>query len=220
MHWLHLDHRLVVVRLFRTQRNRNRISWVHRTNWTSISYLWLIRRSQVGSTELSRTEDQLNSLDNAATNAGKGKPNGHPSPSQDKSDETDDEQPLAHPGNGHGKEQAKTSTNGNNTSEQTLNKKAALVATAAIAGDSSKEANASGSDQTGRRKNRLAEISSELCDSLLSSTDGWTNSESSLRSRARRDSPSENRWFRQCLLDSKWDSSSERLSRSIVSLSP
>ncbi|UJR27324.1 hypothetical protein I4U23_008617 [Adineta vaga] len=77
------------------------------------------------------------------------KTNGHQSsPRERKSDDTDADNTVIRPGNGHDKEQKTKSTNGN--TEQELNEQAALAATTAISGDSDKQTTSNVSDTISR----------------------------------------------------------------------
>jgi len=82
--------------------------------------------------------------------------NGHEtSPTEkldNKSDQSDEENPAIQSGNGHEKEEETNLTNGKNNTEQELNEQAAMAATAAISGDSNKPTTTDESDATSRRK--------------------------------------------------------------------
>ncbi|CAF1399177.1 unnamed protein product, partial [Adineta ricciae] len=77
------------------------------------------------------------------------KTNGQPSsPREKKSDDSDADNPVIRPGNGHDKEQQTKSTNGK--IEQKLNEQAAMAATAAISGDSDKQTTSNDVDTISR----------------------------------------------------------------------
>ncbi|CAF0834359.1 unnamed protein product [Rotaria sp. Silwood1] len=87
--------------------------------------------------------------------SGEQKMNGHQSPSiekpENKSDESDEENAINQPGNGHEKEQQINLTNGNNNNtEQELNEQAAMAAAVAISGDSNKQTESNETDVTSR----------------------------------------------------------------------
>ncbi|CAF2422697.1 unnamed protein product [Rotaria sp. Silwood2] len=100
--------------------------------------------------------DQTTQLkpDNSGNNSGERIMNGHQSPSiekpENKSDESDEENPIIQPGNGHENEQQTNLTNGKNNTEQELNEQAAMAAAAAILGDSNKQTTSNESDATSR----------------------------------------------------------------------
>ena len=89
-------------------------------------------------------------LDISENPADEKKTNGHlSSPREKKSDDSDADNPVIRPGNGHDKEQKTKSTNGN--TEQKLNEQAAMAATAAISGDSDKQTTSNDADTISRR---------------------------------------------------------------------
>ncbi len=82
-------------------------------------------------------------LDTSENISGESKMNGHENSPREKpdnkSDESDEENPVIQPGNGHEKEEEKNNlTNGKNNTEQDLNEQVAMAAAAAISGDSDK----------------------------------------------------------------------------------
>ena len=78
------------------------------------------------------------SLDTSENISGEGKTNGHQTSPREKSDESDDENPVVQ------------QTNGN--TEQELNEQAAMTAAAAISGDTNKQPTSAESDTASRRK--------------------------------------------------------------------
>jgi len=96
-------------------------------------------------------------LDTSENISGEEKMNGHETSSREKfdnkSDESDEENPIIQPGNGRDKEEQINLTNGKNNTEQELNEQAAMAAAAAISGDSNKPITTTNeSDATSRRK--------------------------------------------------------------------